>query len=137
MKQVFALPLVVGGIVSGLLGCSCVSVPQYLDDYFIEHGTAVEHNEIVASAELKDKKQKTEAIAALKCYLEEQPSALPTKVDDQPLASPIAAARIRARDYWASLLAQLTNTPLHLRTRVSEVERDREIQELLKTLSRE
>ena len=131
MRNHIVLAAMLVGLLATLTGgCKTGNVPRFVDAYFTNEVLAVQHNEIFAGAILRDQRNMKDAVAALRAYLEGRQAAPAAAVAYWPMGS----ERVRARDYWASVLSQLTNVPLHLSMNNSDEERDRKINEFLKRL---
>lgn len=106
--------------------CQLDKPPRYVDNYFLYHTYAVQHHEMCAGSTLRDPHEKEAAVHALISYLRDGPNS-PWSAFSFPDFPPM-----RLRDYWASVLAQLVDTPLHLNTGDSSEERDAKINVLLR-----
>jgi hypothetical protein len=125
MKEFYsALAVVVSLVALCAVGCKTVVQAQQIDDLFCDWGYTVNHHELFATAILKEGVTREVAVAALRTYLEEKPGALRPKED--PISGPI-----RARDFWALVLSNLTTGSLAIYTQDSEQERERGIKTLL------
>lgn len=127
------LLLIMVGAICALCGCRSTILTRecYVDDLCDGGGFAVSHGQIFAIPTLKPNISKFTSVAIIAAYLRREPGACMTRCEYWSLVPD----RIRSRDYWALVLAQIVNKPLQIMADDSDNDRDLKIDELLGDLN--